>query len=103
MSIFIEHGFAGLPAADHPIAKSLASLNGAVRLQRGAIRKSGRTFTSDEVCVLLDDISTRLEVAARLHKSLAQSESGNGVRLGDVLRDISAMVGELVPHGKLDL
>jgi two-component sensor histidine kinase len=103
MSISIEHGVVSLAKADHRIANNLASLNGAIRLQRGAIGKSGKTFTSDQVCVLLDDISARLEVTARLHKSLALSENSNGVDLGDFLREISEMIGTLGPQGKMDL
>jgi two-component sensor histidine kinase len=103
MSILIEHGVVGLAEADRRIANNLASLNGVIRLQRGAIGKSGKTFTSDQVCVLLDDISARLEVTARLHKSLALSENGNGVNLGDLLRDICEMIGALAPQGKMKL
>jgi two-component sensor histidine kinase len=103
MSISIEHGVVGLAEADHRMANNLAGLNGVIRLQRGAIDKSGKTFTSDQVCVLLDDISARLEVTARLHKSLALSENGNRVSLGDFLREISEMIGTLVPQGKMDL
>ena len=103
MSISIEHGVVGLAEADHRIANNLASLNGVIRLQRGAIGKSGKTFTSDQVCVLLDDISARLEVTAKLHKSLALSVNGNGVNLGDFLREISEMIGTLAPQGKMDL
>jgi two-component sensor histidine kinase len=103
MSIFIEHGVVGLTEADHRIANNLASLNGVIRLQRFAIAKSGKPFTSDQVCVLLDDISARLEVTARLHKSLALSENGSGVNLGDFLRDISEMIGTLAPQGKMKL
>jgi two-component sensor histidine kinase len=103
MSILIEHGVVGLAEADHRIANNLASLNCVIRLQRGAIGKSSKTFTSDQVCVLLDDISARLEVTARLHKSLALSENGNGVNLGDFLRDICGMIGALARQGKMKL
>jgi two-component sensor histidine kinase len=103
MSISIEDGVVGLAEADHRIANNLASLSGVIRLQRGAIGKSGKTFTSDQVSALLDDISARLEVTARLHRSLALSENGNGVNLGDFLREISEMIGTLAPQGKMDL
>jgi two-component sensor histidine kinase len=103
MSISTEHGVVGLAEADHRIANNLASLSGVIRLQRGAIGKSGKTFTSDEVCLLLEDISARIEVTARLHRSLALSENGNGVNLGDFLREISEMIGTLAPQGKMDL
>ena len=101
MTISIED--ADLAEIDHRVANDLASLKGATRLQRGAIGKSGKTFTSDQICVLLDDISARLEVTARLHKSLALSENGNRVNLGDFLREISEMIGTLAPQGKMDL
>src|SRR6202051_272270 len=103
MSISVEHGVVGLAEAYHRTANNFALLNGVIRLQRSAIGESGKTFTSDQVCVLLDDISARLEVTARLHKSLALSEHGNRVNLGDFLREISEMIGTLAPQGKMDL
>ena len=49
MSISIEHGIAGLSEADHRIANNLASLSGVIRIQRHAISKSGKGFTSEQV------------------------------------------------------
>ncbi len=92
MSILIEHGVIGLAEADHRIANNLASLSGVIRLQRNAIFKSGKTFTAGQVCVLLDDISARIEVTAKLHKSLALSNNGNGVNLGDFLQEIAGLI-----------
>jgi two-component sensor histidine kinase len=103
MSISIQHGVVGMAEVDHRIANDLASLNGVIRLQRGAIGKSSKTFTSDQVCVLLDDISAHLEVTARLQESPALSEHGNGVNLGDFLRDISEMIAALAPQGNMHL
>jgi two-component sensor histidine kinase len=102
MSISIDHGIVGLAEADHRIANNLASLTGVVRTQRNAISRSGRSFTTGQVCMLLDDISARIQVAAKLHKSLALSAHGNGVNLGDFLEDISEMIGALCPDGKID-
>jgi two-component sensor histidine kinase len=103
MSISIEHGIAGLSEADHRIANNLASLSGVIRLQRNAISKNSKTFTTEQVCMLLDDLSARIEVTAKLHKSLALTVNGNGVNLGDFLREISEMIGTLGPEGKMDL
>src|SRR5882757_3182562 len=103
MSILIEHGFVGMAEADHRIANNLASLSGVIRIQRNAISKSGRTFTTEQVCKLLDDIEARIEVTAKLHKSLAQAVNGNGINLGDFLKEISEMIGTLSPDGKMDL
>ena len=55
MSILIEHGDIGLAEADHRIANNLASLSGAIRLQRNAISKSGKTLTAGQVCLLIDE------------------------------------------------
>ena len=95
MAILIEHGDVGLAEADHRIANNLASLSGVIRMQRNAICRSGKTHTASEVCVLLDDISARIEVTAKLHKCLAQSVNGGGVNLGNFLREIAEMIGTL--------
>lgn len=103
MSISIEHGIAGLSEADHRIANNLASLSGVIRLQRHAISKSGKSSTSEQVCLLLDDLSARIEVTAKLHKLLALTVNGIGVNLGDFLQEISEMIGTINPEGKLNL
>jgi two-component sensor histidine kinase len=103
MAILIEHGDVGRTEADHRIANNLASLSGAVRLQRNVISKSGKTLTADEVCLLLDDISARIEVTAKLHKSLALATHGDGVDLGCFLQEIAEMIGTLCPTGRMKL
>ncbi len=103
MSISIERGFVGMAEADHRIANNLASLSGVIRLQRNAIARRGRTFTTEQVCMLLDDIDARIEVTAKLHKSLARTANANGVNLGDFLQEISEMISTLNPEGKMDL
>jgi two-component sensor histidine kinase len=103
MAILIEHDDIGLAEADHRIANNLASLSGAIRLQRNAISKSGKTLTADQVCLLLDEICGRIEVTAKLHKSLALAVNGDGVKLGHFLQEISEMIGTLGPEGKMDL
>src|ERR1700733_14251672 len=103
MSILIEGEIVGMAEADHRIANNLASLSGVIRLQRNAISKSNETFTTKQVCMLLDDIGARIEVTAKLHKSLALTAHGNGVNLGDFLQEISEMIGTLGPEGKMDL
>jgi two-component sensor histidine kinase len=103
MSILIEHGFVGMAEADHRIANNLASLSGVIRLQRNAISKGSKTFTTEQVCMLLDDIDARIEVTAQLHKSLARPTNGNGINLGDFLEEISGMISTLNPEGKMQL
>jgi two-component sensor histidine kinase len=103
MSIVIEQGIVGLAEADHRIANNLATLTGFIRLQRNAFYNSGKTFTAGQVCILLDDITARIDLVAKLHKSLALSVNGNGVNLGDFLEEISEMIGTLNPQGRMDL
>jgi two-component sensor histidine kinase len=101
MAILIED--IGLAEADHRIANNLASLSGAIRLQRNAVSRSGKPLTADQVCQLLDDISARIEVTAKLHKSLAVAGNGNGVDLGHFLQEIAEMIGTLGPERKMNL
>jgi two-component sensor histidine kinase len=103
MSIVIEREIVGLAEADHRIANNLATLTGFIRLQRNAFYNSGKTFTAGEVCILLDDITARIDLVAKLHKSLALSVNGNGVNLGGFLEEISEMIGTLNPQGRMDL
>ena len=103
MSIQIEYRSVGVAEADHRIANNLASLSCVIRLQRNAISASGRTFTSEQVCTLLDDIGARIEVTAKLHKLLVVATNGKGVNLGDFLEEISEMIGSLSPQGKMEL
>jgi two-component sensor histidine kinase len=102
MSILIEDGRIGLSEADHRVANNLASLSGVIRLQRNSISKGGRSFTAEQVCLLLDDIGARIEVTAKLHKSLACAGNGNGVNLGNFLQEIAQMIGTLGPAGRMD-
>lgn len=103
MAILIDHDNVGLAESDHRIANNLASLSGAVRLQRAAISRGGKTLTAEEVCLLLDDISARIEVTAKLHKSLALAANGDGVHLGNFVREIAEMICSLCPTGRAEL
>ncbi|WP_454616612.1 sensor histidine kinase [Bradyrhizobium cenepequi] len=103
MSILVQRESVGLAEADHRIGNNLASLSGVIRLQRNTISKSGKPFTTPQVCMLLDDISARIEVMAKLHKSLALTTNGDGVILGDFLREISETISTLGSEGRMDL
>lgn len=94
---------AGLVEADHRIANNLTSLGGVLRLQRTAISKGGKTYTAGQVCTLVDEIIARLELTAKLHRSLAAAGTGNGVNLGDFVQEISEMIGSLGPQGRMKL
>ena len=103
MSIQIEYGNVGLAEADHRIANNLASLSGVIRLQHNAISTTRRPFTTDQVCMLLDDIVARIEVTAKLHRSLARAVNGKGVNLGEFMKEVSEMIGSLGPRGNMQV
>jgi len=103
MTIWIEDAAVGMAETDHRIANNLASLSGVIRLQRNAISKSAKAFTTEQVCMLLDDIDARIEVTAKLHRSLARTKNGNGVNLGDFIEEIAEMIGALNVAGGMDL
>jgi two-component sensor histidine kinase len=103
MSISIEPGIVGLAEANHRIANNLACLSGIIRFQRRSIAESGGALTAAQVCMLLDEIDTHVEVTAKLHKYLARTVNGNGVNLGDFLQEIAGMIVALEPAGKMDL
>jgi two-component sensor histidine kinase len=103
MSISVERGAVKPAEADHRIANNLASLSSVIRFQRNSISKSRRSFTAEQVCMLLDDIDARIEVMAKLHSYLARAINGSGVNLGDFLQEIAGMIGTLGPAGMMDL
>jgi two-component sensor histidine kinase len=103
MSSAANQGVVGSTEANHRIGNNLASLSGVIRFQRSDISKSSKTFTAGEVCSLLDDIGARIEVTAKLHKSLAAVGNSNGVNLGDFVEDICEMIGSLGPKGNMQI
>ena len=88
--------------ADHRIANNLASLSGIVRLQSAAIEKGTQPYSVRSVCAILQDISMRIEVTARLHKLLAGSADGK-INLGKFIGDVCQALQTLAPPGQLDL
>ena len=103
MSSLADTGNAGLAEADHRIANNLASLRGVIRLQRNSISKSRKSFTAEQVCTLFEEIDARIEVAAKLHQSLARAVNRNGINLGNFLQEIANLIGTLSSEGKMDI
>ncbi|MBI5260358.1 MAG: sensor histidine kinase [Bradyrhizobium sp.] len=101
MSISAEDGMVRIAEADHRIANNLTSLSAVIGLQRKALSKSGKTFTADQVCVLLSEVTARIEVTAKLHKYLATAANNNGIDIGDFLQQVSSLIGKLVPQGRM--
>jgi two-component sensor histidine kinase len=85
--------------ADHRIANNLASLSSSVRLQSNAIARRAEPYSAQQVCDLLKEISSRIEVTARLHKALASAGHLNGIDLEAFLREICMMMEAIAPEG----
>ena len=89
--------------ANHRIANNLASLSSVVRLQSNSVAREPRTYTAEQVCVMLKEISTRIEVTAKLHKFLAQAESNQGIELNNFLREICGMIASIGQEGSVSI
>ena len=87
--------------ADHRIANDLANLSSIVRLQSNSIAREAKPYSPQQVCALLKEISSRIEVTARLHRLLAGSGQRNGIDLGDFLSEICVMMEAIAPDGML--
>jgi len=82
--------------ADHRIANNLALIVGLVRLRaRSVVQKSGMV-DRDEVRLLLEDVASRVDTVARLHRMLSRPSRQVTVNIGDYLREIcESMSGSL--------
>ena len=101
MFISVDPNFVSMAETDHRIANNLSSLSGLIGLERKAISKTDKTFTTKQVCMLLDGINARIQIAAKLHKSLLTRGPRTGVNLGTFLRQIAEMMSALNPEGML--
>jgi two-component sensor histidine kinase len=74
--------------ADHRIANNLALIVGLVRLRaRSVVQKSG-PIDRDEVRLLLEDVASRVDTVARLHRMLSRPSRQGAVNIGDYLQEI---------------
>jgi two-component sensor histidine kinase len=76
--------------SDHRIANNLALIVGLVRLRARAVVQKPGPIARDEVRLLLDDIATRVEAVARLHRMLSRPSRQALVEVGDYLQEICA-------------
>jgi two-component sensor histidine kinase len=74
--------------SDHRIANNLALIVGLVRLRaRSVVQKSG-PMEREEVRLLLDDIATRVDTVARLHRMLSRPSRHDSVNVCEYLQEI---------------
>ncbi|HEX4635779.1 MAG TPA: histidine kinase dimerization/phosphoacceptor domain -containing protein, partial [Rhizomicrobium sp.] len=75
--------------ANHRIANSLAVLTGLVRMQASSARKTGATYSSAEVCHLLDGVAARISTISQLHRILSRKHADGVVSIQPHLREIT--------------
>ncbi len=75
--------------ANHRIANNLSALSALVQLRSARLRKSTRTMTGDEVHLILEEVSSRLDTIARLHRMLAGERPDASIDLAHYLREIA--------------
>ena len=89
--------------SNHRIANNLAVIAGLVRLQAVNIAKENGPFSAEDVCLLLKEVSGRIDTVSRLHRLLAEATRGRAPDLGAYLGDIAqAVVSSLSPEGHGD-
>jgi two-component sensor histidine kinase len=90
--------------ANHRIANNLAMIAGLARLQAGALRNAGDSFTGTEVRLMLQEFGGRVDAVARLHRLLASPSQQATVDLADYLRGVAeAVIATISSTGHSDL
>jgi len=75
--------------ANHRIANNLSIISGLVRKRCAALRTEPRVMSAHEVGLILDEVGSRLEGVARLHRLLAGGGREASVDATEYLRDIA--------------
>ena len=75
--------------ANHRIANSLALLTGLVRMQASSTRKNGVSYSSAEVCLLLDGVAARISTISQLHRILSRRPADGVINLQPQLVEVA--------------
>lgn len=75
------------PDIDRAIANSLSVVASLVHVQAQSIRTLPRALDGRQACDMIEQIGTRIDAVARLHRMLARQDDG-AVDLADYLREI---------------
>ena len=90
--------------AHHRIANNLSIISGLVRLRGSALCKEPRVMSAQEVRLILEEVGSRLEAVARLHRLLAGGRQEESVKVADYLREIAdGVVSSLSSAGSIEL
>jgi two-component sensor histidine kinase len=107
--IRLPWGGAGAPdelvaESNHRIANNLAMIAGMLRMHAAEIAKLGQALSAEDACLLLQEVGSRIQTVAQLHRSLVEVERGSPLDLRQYLRDISeAVVGNVSGAGAMTL
>ena len=74
--------------ANHRIANNLSIISGLVRIHGAAICKEPRMMSGDDVRLILEEVGSRLDAVARLHRLLAAGRHEAPINIADFLREI---------------
>jgi two-component sensor histidine kinase len=75
--------------ANHRIANSLALLAGLVRMQATSAKKKAQSYSSAEVCLLLDGVAARIATISQIHRILSRGQTAGVVNMQPHLREIT--------------
>jgi two-component sensor histidine kinase len=90
--------------ANHRIANNLSVITGLVRMRTSSICKEPGMKSGDEVRRILEEISSRLDAVARLHRLLARRPQEASIDVAGYLRDIAdGVVSSLSLPGQNEL
>jgi len=75
--------------ANHRIANSLALLTGLVRMQASSARKKTASYSSAEVCHMLDGVAARISTISQLHRILSRRPADGVVNIQPHLKEVT--------------
>jgi two-component sensor histidine kinase len=78
----------GLSESNHRISNNLAILSSGISLRARQIVQRDRTLTSDEVSLILGEVSARISTVAWLHRFLSTEPGGESVDLNGHLYEL---------------
>ncbi|MPY69579.1 MAG: sensor histidine kinase [Alphaproteobacteria bacterium] len=84
---------------NHRVANNLSLVVALVRLHASQLARERRAMSAGEVSVLLGDIASRIETAARLHRMLAHRPDSVTVDLAAYLRELCGSLAVSMPFG----
>jgi two-component sensor histidine kinase len=81
--------FDAVAEANHRIANNLSIISGLLRMRGSALCSEPRAMSGHEVRLILEEVGSRLEAVARLHRLLARGREEASVNVADYLREIA--------------